>query len=318
MKYRLLFLFVLFIAAFQAQAAEIAVSVESVDFGDVEVGYPVTTTFNLTGINLTDDINLTVLGRKSDFYTVTPQAITPQDAASGVTVTVKCSPVSQYISPANVVLTSLNAEDVIIPINVSPYYPTEMFLSNQAQQFTAQVGQIIARSGAIRFADAIAIDHGNHWFADAEVPHDPNTPVVRSNGSTLSLGSSWLSTDYSLSIEGADSNHFSARIVKSSSITNICTVNIVYSPRSTGTHAATLKVTCSKAGVPVVTIPLQGESTGILCDLDDNGLLNVSDVTSMIHLVLSSSDDPTHGDFDGDGRCNVTDVTKLISYLLGL
>lgn len=305
MKYRLLFLFVLFIAAFQAQAAEIAVSVESVDFGDVEVGYPVTTTFNVTGINLTDDINLTVLGRKSDFYTVTPQTITPQDAASGVTVTVKCSPVSQYISPANVVLTSLNAEDVIIPINVSPYYPAEMFLSNQAQQFTAQVGQIITRSGAIR-------------FADAEVPHDPNTPVVRSNGSTLSLGSSWLSTDYSLSIEGADSNHFSARIVKSSTITNICTVNIVYSPRSTGTHAATLKVTCSKAGVPVVTIPLQGESTGILCDLDDNGLLNVSDVTSMIHLVLSSSEDPTHGDFDGDGRCNVTDVTKLISYLLGL
>ena len=289
MKYRLLFLFVLFIAAFQAQAAEIAVSVESVDFGAVEVGYPVSTTFNVTGINLTDDINLTVLGRKSDFYTVTPQTITPQDAASGVTVTVKCSPVSQYISPANVVLTSLNAEDVIIPINVSPYYPAEMFLSNQAQQFTAQVGQIIARSGAIR-------------FADAEVPHDPNTPVVRSNGSTLPLGSSWLSTDY----------------VKSSSITNICTVNIVYSPHSTGTHAATLKVTCSKAGVPVVTIPLQGESTGILCDLDDNGLLNVSDVTSMIHLVLSSSEDPTHGDFDGDGRCNVTDVTKLISYLLGL
>ena len=301
MKPRTLLLFALLLAMNQVLAAVITTNVETIAFGDVEVGYPVSTTFTVSGEDLSDNIYLSVMGRKSSYYTVTPQTITPQNAAGGVTVTVKCMPSSQYITPASVVLTSSNAEDVIIPISVSLFYPSEMFVNNQTEQFTALVGQMATHTGTIR-------------FADAEVPHDPNTPVVRSSGAANIAP--WVSNGYSLSIEGADSHCFSARVVKSSSLANICTVAVSYAPRSTGSHEATLKVVCSNAGVPLVTIPLRGESTGFLCDMDENGLLDISDLTGIIGVVLNESKDPTRGDFDEDGKCDINDVTKFISFLL--
>ena len=304
MKYKLLLLFAVLFGAALGQAAEITASVETLDFGEVEIGYLVTKSFTVTGSNLSGNINLEVTGRKSNYYQVTPQTITPQEAAGGVRVTVKCSPASYYITPASILLTRADAEDVVVPIAVDPYYPEAMFYNNQVEEFTALVGQIVKRSGSIR-------------FADAEIPPipDPDTPVVRSY---INFDATLLSGDYSLEIEGPDSNQFFATITKSSSIAKICTVVINYAPHSTGTHEATLKVYCSRAGVPLVTIPLHGETTGMLCDLDGNGVLDITDLTSVIGFVLGEDDNPSRGDFDGDGRCDIDDVTKFISFLLNI
>lgn len=307
MKYRILLLFALAFALMQGQAAVITSSVETIDFGAVEVGYPVTKSFTVSGVNMSDNISLAVTGRKSNYYEVTPTTITPEMAAGGVRVTVKCLPVSYYISPASIMLTSEGAEEVLISITVDPFYPEEMFLSGQTEEFTAMVGETVTHTGTIR-------------FADAEIPPvDPNTPVVRSygNGMTaIDFDATLLSPDYSISLEGADCIHFSARIVKSSFISKICTVDVSYKPRSTGSHSATLKVTCSRAGVPTVTIPLHGESDGMLCDLDGNGVLDITDLTDIIKLVLQNAGNSTRGDFDCDGVCDIDDVTKFITFLL--
>lgn len=289
----------------QGKAAVIDVNVDTLAFGAVEVGYPVTATFTVNGTDIQDDINLSIEGGNNSYYQVTPETITPQDAANGVVVTVMCKPSSVYFWQANILLSSTGADDVVIPITVDLYFPAEMFYNNHTEQFEAYIGQIVTHTGTIR-------------FADAEVPHDPNTPVDRGNGGlTMDVdGTGLIDNAYSLSIEGADPINFSARLVKTSTIANICTVAISYAPHSLGSHQATLKVNCSRAGVPTVTIPLRGESTGVLGDMDNDGLLDIVDVTKMIDGLLNGHEVDGRADLDCDGTFNICDVTLLINRLL--
>lgn len=307
MKSKLLFAIALILATVQGWAASavITANVESMTFGEVEIGYPVTHTFVVTGQNLSENINLGLEGRHTYFYQVTPETITPQAAVAGVTVTVKCLPVSQYIWPVSVVLTSAGAEDVTIPLTADPVFPEVMFVNNQTEDFTAYVGQIVTHKGAVR-------------FADAEVPTDPNQPVVRSKGkdSDVMICAIPGGGNYSFQIEGADKSNFSARIVKASTITNICTVAISYVPRYCGTHDATLKVTCVNAGVPTVTINLHGESTQILGDLSGNGIIDIDDLSTMIDWLLTGIRNTSIGDINDDGVFDLDDVTTLIDRLL--
>ena len=307
MKSKLLFAIALILATAQAWAASavITANVESMNFGEVEIGYPVTQNFVVTGQNLNDNINLALEGRNTYFYQVTPEVITPEAAAAGATVTVKCLPVSQYIWPVNIVLTSTGADDVVIPLTADTFFPEVMFVNNQIQNFTAYAGQMVTRTGAIR-------------FADAEVPTDPNQPVDRSNGEDGDVMLSAIPGGgiYSFKIEGIDKAHFSARIVKASTIANICTVAISYVPRYCGTHDATLKVTCSKAGVPTVTINLHGESTQVLGDLSGNGIIDIDDLSTMINWLLMGIRNTSIGDMNDDGEFNMDDLTTLINRLL--
>ena len=301
MRIRLLVMAALLLAIGQGWAAPAVINagVETLDFGDVELGYPVSKSFMVTGSDLSGDINLALEGRHTSYYVVTPTTITPEEAAGGVLVTVKCSPPSPYILGANIKLTSLDAEDVVIPITVNVYTP-ELFLKNQTEYFTAPVYGFSKRTGSVQ-------------FADAEIPPypDPNTPVVRS------VGTAYVVPDcYSLSIEGADAIHFTARIVRGSFIANICTVEITYAPRECGTHTATLNLNCTKAGVPWMSIPLQGEATEVLGDLDGDGVLGIGDVTGFINLMLTNGEIPSTADLDCDGSVNISDVTLLINRLL--
>ena len=307
MKSKLLFAIALILATIQGWAASavITTNVESMNFGEVEIGYPVTQTFVVTGQNLSDKINLGLEGRHTYFYQVTPETITPETAAAGVNVTVKCLPVSQYIWPVSVVLTSAGAEDVAIPLTADPVFPEVMFVNNQTEDFTAYVGQIVTHKGAVR-------------FADAEVPTDPDQPVVRSKGKDGDVMICAIpgGGNYSFQIEGADKSNFSAHIVKASTITNICTVAISYVPRYCGTHDATLKVTCANAGVPTVTINLHGESTQILGDLSGNGIIDIDDLSTMIDWLLTGIRNTSIGDINNDGMFDLDDVTTLIDCLL--
>ena len=58
---------------------------------------------------------------------------------------------------------------------------------------------------------------------------------------------------------------------------------------------------------------------GIKGDVDDNGLLNISDVTTLINYLLSNNADGINmdnADVDSDGHINISDVTTLINKLL--
>ncbi len=58
---------------------------------------------------------------------------------------------------------------------------------------------------------------------------------------------------------------------------------------------------------------------GIKGDVDDNGFVNIADVTALINYLLSQNADGINlgnADVDGDGNINISDVTTLINKLL--
>ena len=51
-------------------------------------------------------------------------------------------------------------------------------------------------------------------------------------------------------------------------------------------------------------------------DVDGDNNVNISDVTTLIDILLSGSEAPASADCDGDSQVNISDVTTLIDYLL--
>lgn len=297
MKKFTLIIAVLTLAVAQAWAAPvIEVNAESVDFGQVDVGYPVTKMITVTGHDLTDNINLALDGRHSDEYEVSPTTITPEAAANGMIVRITYSPRSHWSDCANLVISSADAADVVVSITADPQRHPTIHGYNNPRSYTASVG---------RMASSVEVA----YFADAEIPHDPNEPVDRSFGPTLGR--------YSVMIDGDDC--FSAQIIRSSAIVNTCTVRITYTPRSAGTHHATLDVVCPNAGVPLIQVQLDGTATPPTSgDLDGDGMITINDVTKVIDalLLLNGARLSDQADVNEDGILNIADVTCLIDMLL--
>lgn len=297
MKKITLLLAVLALAVAQAWAAPvIEVDAEKVDFGQVDVGYPVTERFMVSGYDLTDDINLALTGRYAAEYEVTPATITPEAAAAGVIVKVTYSPSSVWSTWATLVLSSADADDVTVSIVADPQRNGTIIGNNNQRNYTAAVGMV-----------DYSVEVAN--FADAEIPTDPNQPVVRSWGP--------VSDNYEISIEGDDCFH--ARIVKASEIAKTCTVRISYSPMASGSHHATLVVTCHTAGVPDVRVQLNGTATlPAWGDLDGDGRITVADVTNEIDVLMEGRAPSSQADVDGDGNLSIRDVSSLIDMLTGI
>ena len=55
-----------------------------------------------------------------------------------------------------------------------------------------------------------------------------------------------------------------------------------------------------------------------LGDVDRDGFINVSDVTTLISMILNSAEYDAIGDMDGSGNLNVVDVTALIAFILNM
>ena len=162
MKKITLLLAVLALAVAQAWAAPvIEVDAEKLDFGQVDVGYPVTERFMVSGYDLTDDINLALTGRYAAEYEVTPSTITPEAAAAGVIVKVTYSPRSVWSTWATLVLSSADADDVTVSIVADPQRNGTIFGNNNQRTYTAAVGMV-----------DYSVEVAN--FADAEIPTDPN------------------------------------------------------------------------------------------------------------------------------------------------
>jgi hypothetical protein len=51
-------------------------------------------------------------------------------------------------------------------------------------------------------------------------------------------------------------------------------------------------------------------------DMNGDSILDVSDVTKLISLVLNGNNDANAGDMNADGVLDVSDVTKLIAMVL--
>ncbi len=239
----------------RGESSLISTSVDSINFGSVEVGYPVKKYFNVTGNNLNNDISLRIETRSVNYYKVSPETITPEQADNGVNVTVTYSPGSWWWTDANLILSSPEIEEITIPITADPYYP-ESFSKNQTISLEAYVGQHVYNTGAVR-------------FADAEIPDPIIPPVVVSEfdrqGVSFNIPAGYEGMEnYSVSLTGDPD--FTVRIVKASALANICTVRISYNPSSVGTHQARLTLHCSKAGVPYFDLNLNGTASLLKVD----------------------------------------------------
>lgn len=148
------------------------------------------------------------------------------------------------------------------------------FYDKSTEQFTAYVGMFSSRSGYIR-------------FADAEVPHDPNTPVLRAYDITDQMsGDIEHDGSYYFTIEGPDAAMFTAHITSMSASENGCTVLVTYHPTQAGSHTARLNVICENAGAPLTYINLCGEGIARPGDVDGDGSVGISDVSSLIDMLL--------------------------------
>lgn len=65
------------------------------------------------------------------------------------------------------------------------------------------------------------------------------------------------------------------------------------------------------------TLVIEKAASVIRGDVNRDGVVNISDVTSLIDLLLSGGEMIPEGDCNQDGAMNITDVTVLIDYLLG-
>ena len=127
----------------------IEASVEALDFGPVEVGYPVKKQLVVTGYDLTDNINLEVQARSVNYYKVTPQTITPEQAANGANVTVTYAPTAAGETQATLTLSCADedVEDVIVPITgvAQPRVPT-LIVDPSSLNFNAALDKTLIKT----------------------------------------------------------------------------------------------------------------------------------------------------------------------------
>lgn len=148
------------------------------------------------------------------------------------------------------------------------------FYDKSTEHFSATVGMLSTRIGYIH-------------FADASIPPSPD-PVLRSYDIVDHLTDA-IPNDgtYTYEIEGDDASMFGAMITSMSSMENGCTVRIFYHPTQVGTHTARLNVYCETAGAPLTYINLSGEAVPRPGDIDGDGMVGISDVSSLIDMLLT-------------------------------
>ena len=64
------------------------------------------------------------------------------------------------------------------------------------------------------------------------------------------------------------------------------------------------------------TIEGVGDVTPSMGDMNGDGRITISDVTTLIDTLLTTSDYYEYGDLNGNGRLDIGDVTSLIDFLL--
>lgn len=188
------------------------------------------------------------------------------------------------------------------------------FMHQKAEQFTAHVGQ----------QDTHTVSFSVTEFVLPTLFYSTKS-ISNSSGDTYQMETSNLNSyDYSLSIEGADSQMFSAAITQitpsysKATVTNEILVEVSYSPSTEGTHVATLKL-LNRWGSKVGSLNLAGNTTVLYGDVNGDGAVDINDVTNLIYIILGTeyNGSPFEGDMNGDGIVDVNDVTELISIILG-
>ncbi|MBO4723094.1 MAG: S8 family serine peptidase [Muribaculaceae bacterium] len=185
------------------------------------VGDTITTTINLEGRNLTQGVNVSVVG--PNIYSVEPTSFTNAEIMAGTTLTIKFIPTSTGNTSATINLNSAGAQQVSINVNgvANPKTPT-LSTSYESLDFTAFAGGTATKSFRL---------YGEFINDDVTLTSDNQIFTVSPN--TISA----------------------ATYDESSYVT----VTVTYAPTAAGTHNGT--ITISSPGAQSVTVALTGTST---------------------------------------------------------
>ena len=149
------------------------------------VGTPATSTFTVTGANLTSRVNLTLSGDNA--FSLNTTNISATQAASGVTVTVTYDPSTVGTHEATVTLSSSDAEDVTVKLNGSvdaapleTYDPVMLDASNiTSNSFTASWTDATPSENVLSytlyvsdkpFKPAVALLDSTNWTSSNTIP----------------------------------------------------------------------------------------------------------------------------------------------------
>lgn len=265
----------------------------SLNFGVGYNGYNELRTIVVTGVNLTDDVTLSITGSEAiDYIVKSSTTITPEQAAEGAEVIISFFPMNRGTRRATLVLSSPGANTVSIPMT-GYGIKTSAFLipDDSVMTFETSAMRPVTRTLVINRHEF------DGWLAVGPVVPpvviNPNIAVTLASGNTaFSLGSINLISTDALTL----------------------TVSITYCPLLPGTHTSQLLITGNEAHP--VTVELTGTATAPTCDIDGNGVIDIADVTAMIDILLRGNDNASVGDVDGDGLGSINDVTLAIDYIL--
>ena len=280
-------------------APQIMVSATSLDFGDGYNGYNEYRTLVVTGIDLTDDISLSLQGNSPvDYIIKSSKTITPEQAAEGAEVLISFFPMNEGMRWATLVLSSPGAQDVKVTLKGNGIKTSAFLIPDQeSMNFETAVMRPVFKTLVVHRRDF------DGWLAAA--PFNPFDPVN-------------LNPRISATLQG-DCDFSLMGITMCTPSADSLVLVVRYRPLTVGTHTAQIILTGYKAHP--VTVDLEGAAfmpeTG---DVDGDGEINIKDVTSLIDLLINIDEDevgmPPYADADDDGEVSVGDITRLIDNVL--
>lgn len=242
-------------------SAAISVNIDTLQLGEVTIGYSCRKNFMVYGENLQGDVTLSIAGRHASHFTITPSTITADEAAEGVLVTVKYLPVMVESWPYTLTLSSPGADDLVIPVACQGLGINATVTGHSASRTMEGVLGAVAMSSIVEVI---------RW-ADAEIPRPPG-------GEVRALPD--MASGYSVSVEGDDC--IGAAIIRSSSSIKTCDVRIFYHPTDLGPHHATVTVSCDRSWYDVV---LTIEGNGVIAKSDPVILATAEDELTQSSFV---------------------------------
>lgn len=285
--------------AIMAQGApQILVSATSLDFGDGYNGYNEFRTLIVTGVDLTDDINLSLQGTSPiDYEIKSSKTITPEQAAEGAEVVISFFPYNEGMRRATLVLSSPGAQDVTVTLKGNGIKTSAFLIPDEkSMTFETAVMRPVYKTLVVHRRDF------DGWLAIA--PFDPIDPI-------------YLNPRISASLQG-DCDFKLMGMTMCTPSADSLVVTVRYRPLTEGTHTAQIILTGYKAHP--VTVDLEGTAfmpeTG---DVDGDGEINIIDVTCLVDLLIDIDEEeglPPYADADNDGEVSISDITRLIDHVL--
>ena len=267
---------------------EIVVSTNSLSF-NTTVGNPVTQTFTLTGVRLSGNVSLSIADDIDHCFSLDKYTILRSAAVNGVEVTVTYDPYPDGEHTATINITSSGVDPVAIALNgvagIAKFTPVMQ---------PADPSKITETSFRADWLDESPNDGIDYYTLE----------VNAANGATFRA------------TETGDANN---RVITDFYTTYYVVNNLT----AGGTFRYRVKATyidgteSAWSNIEQVTL-LQPAQSHIPGDVNHDGNVNISDVTSLIDYLLASGGDVclTCADVNGDGAINISDVTSLIDILL--